>query len=64
MIPTVNFHFRSTDVPTCDAIDLDEPIPPAAQRVDWTKKESDSSVLANLAKEEQVQQTSNEINVD
>ena len=52
IIPTVNFHFQSTDVPTCDADDLEEPTPPTEQRVEWTKKEPDSSMVANLTKED------------
>ncbi len=59
IIPTVNFHFQSTDVPTCDTDDLDEPIPPTEQRVEWSKKELDESLVADLVEEEQVHQTSN-----
>ena len=52
IIPIVNFHFQSTDVPTCDAADLDEPMPPTEQRVEWTKKELDLGRVVNLNIEE------------
>lgn len=35
IIPTVNFHFQETDVPMRDANDLEEPLPPTKQRVEW-----------------------------
>jgi hypothetical protein len=38
IIPAVNFHFQSTDVPSCVESDMEEPLPPTEQRVEWIRQ--------------------------
>ena len=34
MMPSLNVHFQSTDIPTADGHDMEEPLPPSEARVE------------------------------
>ena len=37
MIPSLNYHYQYTDVPSFEQDDLQEPVPPVEQKVEWMK---------------------------
>lgn len=39
MLPSKNFHYQSSDVPTLDQEDLEEPRPPVEQRVEMANRQ-------------------------
>lgn len=48
MMPTLNVHFQSTDIPTADGDDMEEPMPPSEARVEFIIMDKPSEEEAEM----------------